>query len=178
MLKVMSSASRIALVIIVPLAACAPSSSTVPATATLPLVSPAHVGSGHDPSDEYGMALTAIRKVASFSALLDAGSYDRIWTDTDDLLRRDTTKERFLASLEEIHRTYGVSTHSALAGFQFEDRPGADGGTFLYMLYDLDFPTGPARMQFTWRVTSSNLATLVAYHIHRVTPTAKPTLPG
>ena len=124
------------------------------------------------------MALTAIRKVASFSALLDAGSYDRIWTDTDELLRRETTKDKFIASLDDVHRTFGASTHSTLVGFQFEDRSGIDGGTFLYMLYDLDFPTGPAQEQFTWRVTSSNLATLVAYHIDRVTPTPTPTLRG
>jgi len=174
-----AASRRLALAIAVPLAACAPAAPTIaPAAETLPAVSPASASTGHDPNDEYGMALTAIRKVASFSALLDAGSYDRIWADTDDLLRRDTTKEQFVASLEVIHRTYGASTHSALAGFQFEDRPGADGGTFLYMLYELDFPTGPARMQFTWRVTASNLATLVAYHIERVSPTPTPALRG
>ena len=175
----MTSARRVALaLVILASAACAPAPTVVTPTATLPRVSPAPANVGHNPDDEYGMALAAIRKVASFSALLDAGSYDRIWTDTDDLLRRDTTKDKFIASLEEVHRTYGASTHSTLLGFQFEDRPGADGGTFLYLLYDLDFPTGPAREQFTWRVTSSNLATLVAFHIDRVAPTPTPTLRG
>jgi hypothetical protein len=175
--RVVTSA-RGAIVLVLVATACTAPVSVPPPTAPLPNVSPAPASGGHDPNDEYGMALTAIRKVASFSALLDAASYDRIWTDTDELLRRDMTKDTFVASLEEVHRTYGVSTHSALVGFQFEDRPGADGGTFLYMLYDLDFPTGPAREQFTWRVTASNLATLVAYHIARVTPTPTPTLRG
>ena len=167
-----------AIVLALVASACTAPLSVPPPASALPSDSPAPASGGHDPNDEYGMALTAIRKVASFSALLDAASYDRIWTDTDDLLRRETTKDKFIASLEEVHRTFGVSTHSTLAGFQFEDREGADGGTFLYMLYDLDFPTGPAREQFTWRVTSSNLATLVAYHIERVTPTPTPSLRG
>jgi uncharacterized protein DUF4019 len=160
-------------------ACTAPVAAPPPPTATLRLESPAPPKNGaHDPNDEYGMALTAIRKVASFAALLDAASYDRIWTDTDELLRRETTKEQFLASLEEVHQTFGVSIRSTLVGFQFEDREGADGGTFLYLLYDLDFPSGPAQEQFTWRVTASNLATLVAYHIDRMTPTPTPSLRG
>ncbi len=158
--------------------ACTASVSVPPPPSAPPSAPASAASSGHDPNDEYGMALTAIRKVASFSALLDAASYDRIWTDTDDLLRRETTKDKFIASLEEAHRTFGASIRSTLLAFQFEDRDGADGGTFLYMLYDLEFPTGPAREQFTWRVTSSNLATLVAYHIERVTPTPTPTLRG
>jgi len=167
-----------AIVLALVASACTAPVSVPPHASALPSVSPAPASGGHDPNDEYGMALTAIRKVASFSALLDAASYDRIWTDTDDLLRRDTTKDKFIASLEDVHRTFGVSLHSTLLGFQFEDREGADGGTFLYMLYELDFPTGPAEEQFTWRVTPSNLATLVAYHIDRVTPTPTPTLRG
>jgi hypothetical protein len=166
------------MVLLLSATACTAPASAPPPTATLPHVSPAPAGVGHNPEDEYSMAVAALHKVASFTALRDAGSYDRIWTDTDDLLRRETTKDTFIASLEEVHRTFGVPTHSTLAGFQFEDRPGADGGTFLYMLFDLDFPTGPAQEQFTWRVTSSNLATLVAYHIDRVTPTPTPTLRG
>jgi len=150
-----------------------------PPTPTLPLVSPAAAKGGpHDPNDEYSMAVSALGKVSSFSALLNAGSYDRIWTDTDELLRRDTTKDKFLAMLDDVHRSYGVPTHSTLLGFQFEDRTGPDGGTFLYMLFDLEIPTGHAEEQFTFRVTSSNLVTLVAYHIERVTPTPTPTLRG
>jgi Protein of unknown function (DUF4019) len=170
--------ARGAIVLLLLATACTAPVPVPPTTTALQSASPTPTSGDHDPNDEYGMVLTAIRKVASFSALLDAGSYDRIWTDTDDLLRRDTTKDRFLASLEETHRTFGVSTHSTLVAFEFEDRPGADGGTFLHLLYDLDFPTGPAREQFTWRVTASNLATLVAYHIESVTPTPTPSLRG
>ena len=172
----MTSARGLALALVILAGgACSPVAPVPPPTATLPRVSPAPASVGHNPDDEYSMAVAALHKVASFTALLNAGSYDRIWADTDDLLRRETTKEKFLASLEEIHRTFGVPTHTTLIAFQFEDR---DGATFLYLLYDLDFPAGPAQEQFTWRVTSSNLVTLVAYHIERVTPTPTPTLRG
>jgi len=168
-----------ALLLALATSACTAPVSVPPATASLPLVSPAAAKGGpHDPNDEYSMAVSALGKVNSFSALLNAGSYDRIWTDTDELLRRDTTKDRFLAMLDDVHRTYGVPTHSTLLGFQFEDRTGPDGGTFLYMLFELEIPTGRAEEQFTFRITSSNLVTLVAYHIERVTPTPAPTLRG
>ena len=176
----MTSAFRIALATVLLAGACTPAQS-VPApipTATLPKISPAPASGSHDPNDEYGMAVTVLGKINSFSALLNAGSYDRIWTDTDDILRRATTKEQFLAMLDDVHRTFGVSTHTTLVGFEFEDRTGADAGTYLHMLFELDFPTGPAQEEFTWRVTSSNLATLVAFHIDHVTPTPTPTLRG
>ena len=68
-----------------------------------------------------GRIYPGLRPFEAEDALLFFGREEQ----TDELLRRETTKERFIASLDDVHRTFGVSTHSTLLGFQFEDRPGA-----------------------------------------------------
>lgn len=57
-------------------------------------------------------------------------------------------------------------------------RTGPDGGTFLHMLYELDFPTWTGADAVHWRIMWSSLATLVADQIERVTPTPTPSLRG
>jgi hypothetical protein len=122
------------------------------------------------------MVVAAEQKVASFSALVNGGSYDRLWADADELLREQLTKEQFLASLAEIRATLGSSVRRTLVAYQFDDRKGPDGGRFLSMQYDTTFSSGPAQELFVWRVTPSNLVTLIQYRAARVAPS--PSLRG
>jgi hypothetical protein len=147
---------------------------TAPASPTAP-AAPSAAPFGHDPNDEESMFFAASRKVANFSALLNGGSYDRIWVDTDDLLREHLTKDQFVASLTQIHAMLGASTSRTLVAFRFDDRKGVE-GAILTMRYDTTFTSGKAPELFVWRVTASNLVQLVDYQAGEIV--RNPTLKG
>jgi hypothetical protein len=100
--------------------------------------------------------------VISFHDQLDARQFQAMYDGASDDLKQATTRERFVALLEAVHRKLGNTQSSAEKGWNINS---GTSGTFVTLTYASTYAEGEASEQFVYRL-HGNTALLAGYNIN------------
>ena len=104
----------------------------------------------------------AEQAVSRFHAMLDAGQFQAIYDGGADDLKQATTREKFVALLEAIHRKLGPTRASRESSWRVNYHTS---GTFVTLVYASTYAEGEASEQFVYRLRG-NSALLAGYHVN------------
>ncbi len=100
--------------------------------------------------------------VTQFHAQLNAGSFEQIYADSDLAMKNATTKEKFVALLDAVHRKLGSVKNANRQSFFMNY---ATSGKFLRLTYATQYEADSATEEFVFRI-SGNDVRLAGYHIN------------
>jgi hypothetical protein len=100
--------------------------------------------------------------VTQFHVQLNDGNFDPIYTDSDSAMKNASSREKFVAFLEAVHRKLG-SVKSANRKTFFMNY--GTSGKFLRLTYATQYDADNATEEFVFRVNGNDV-TLVGYHIN------------
>jgi hypothetical protein len=100
--------------------------------------------------------------VIKFHSQLDAGSFDQIHTESDDTMKKATTREKFVELLAAISRKLGHVQSADRTGFNISFVPS---GKFVRLGYATKFDADAATEEFVFRIDNEG-ARLAGYHIN------------
>jgi hypothetical protein len=103
----------------------------------------------------------AQQAVTQFHAALDSGQSAAIYDASADDLKKVSTREKFAAFLDAVHRKLGNSKSSTQRGWGVNYQ---SSGTFVTLTYGTTYSEGDATEQFVYRLADDQ-ALLVGYHI-------------
>src|SRR5258708_33833825 len=99
--------------------------------------------------------------VARFRTMLDAAQFEAIYAESADDLRKATTRDKFIAFLEAVHKKLGITKSAKEESWNVNYHTS---GTFITLSYGTSYERGDAREQFVYRLQGVN-AKLAGYHI-------------
>jgi hypothetical protein len=100
--------------------------------------------------------------VTQFHVQLNDGNFDQIYADSDSAMKNASSREKFVAFLEAVHRKLG-SVKSANRKTFFINY--GTSGKFLRLTYATQYDTDNATEEFVFRVNGNDV-TLAGYHIN------------
>jgi hypothetical protein len=102
------------------------------------------------------------KAIAAFHQAVDAGQYQKVWTDSAQDMKGATPEPRLTALLDVVHRKLGRFKAGSQIGFN-DNVSGA--GHVLTINYQAQYEKGPADEQFVFRLDGGR-ALLAGYHIN------------
>ena len=107
-------------------------------------------------------AKVAEAAVDKFHTMLDAGEFEAIYVGSSEDLKNVSTRDRFVALLEAVHRKLGNSKSSKEQSWNVNYHTS---GIFVTLVYVTSYAEGDASEQFVYRLQGSR-AQLAGYHIN------------
>jgi hypothetical protein len=102
------------------------------------------------------------RAIAGFHQAVDAGQFQKVWTESAPDMKGATSQERLTALLDAVHRKLGRFKSGSKTGFN-DNVSGA--GHTLAINYQAQYEKGAAGEQFVFRIDGGR-ALLAGYHIN------------
>ena len=100
--------------------------------------------------------------VAAFHAQLNAGNFEQIYNDSDNLLKNATSQERFVNLLSAVHRKLGAVKSADRQGF-FMNYNGQ--GETIRLTYKTQYDVDQASEEFVFHFNGKE-PRLAGYHIN------------
>jgi len=99
--------------------------------------------------------------VVKFHEMLDGEQFDAIYESAAQDLKNVTTKEKFVALLQAVHKKLGNTRASDVKGWNVNYNTS---GSFATLTYQTFYTDGEANEQFTFRLLDDK-ALLAGYHV-------------
>jgi len=100
--------------------------------------------------------------VDDFHAQLNAGNFDGIYNNSDDLLKNATSQERFVNLLSAVHRKLGTAKSADRKGFFLNY---GNQGEMIRLTYSTQYDNDQASEEFVFHASGDRLL-LAGYHIN------------
>jgi hypothetical protein len=100
--------------------------------------------------------------VTLFHSELNARNFDQIYTDSDSAMKNVSSREKFVAFLEAVHRKLGSEKSANRKSFFMNY---GTSGKLLRLTYTTQYDADNATEEFVFRVNGNDV-TLAGYHIN------------
>jgi Protein of unknown function (DUF4019) len=100
--------------------------------------------------------------VTQFHVQLNDGNFDQIYADSDSAMKNASSREKFVAFLEAVHRKLGLVKSANRKTFFMNY---GTSGKFLRLTYVTQYDADNATEEFVFRVNGNDV-TLAGYHIN------------
>lgn len=104
----------------------------------------------------------AQRAIASFHSDLNAGSFEKIYANSDPELKSATNRDEFIKILGVVHSKLGPFTSGKMLNWNDN---ATTGGHYVTLNYQASYQKGSAEENFVYRLNGGG-ASLVGYHIN------------